>query len=210
MEERLVRCVIPVLPSGEASRCHRGDEPLLRLYVAEGGSEVREIGGQRLPADIGDRAGEHRRPAAERARRAKARCIELAVELAEFQPIPPPGERRQTAWLARLPAAQPPPGIARPGAVIDPPRGCLAVFAVVDDIDADLGLLMANLLHRGCQRRRMGRRVVGLAGKLGAVELDQGVGPRQAPDMRGEYPSVAWFHDSAPAIAPAALEHIAR
>ena len=121
-------------------------------------------------------------------------AVELTIELGEFQPIAPPGECRETARLARLPPAEPPPGIARPRAVIDRPRCRLAEFAVIDDIDADFGLLAADFLDRRGQRCRVGTQIIGLAGKLGAVEFDQYVGARQAADMRGEYPSIAAFH----------------
>src|SRR4029077_9494021 len=117
-EKRLVRGVVPVLPAGKAPRRDRGDKPLLRFDLGEGGFEVRKIGIERLLANIRNRTGKDRRPAAERARRAKARRVELAIELGKFQPIPPPGKRRQASRLAGFPAAKAPPGIARPGAVI--------------------------------------------------------------------------------------------
>src|SRR5208282_4925265 len=205
MEELLVRLVIPVLPPREASRCHRGDEPLLRLYLGKCGFEVREVDAERPLAAIGDRAGEHRRPAAERTRGAKARRIELAIKLGELQPVASPRECWEAARFARLPPTEASPGIARPGAVIDRPRRRLAVLAVIDDVDADLRLPAADLLDGGGQPRRVSARVVGLAGKLGAVDFDQRVGPRQAPDMRGKNPSVASLHGlRPPGMAPPA------
>ena len=152
-------------------------------------------------ADIGDRPGEHRRPAAQRARRTKARRVELAVELGEFLPVPSSGECRQAAGFARLPAAEPSPGIARPRAVIDRPGRRLAEFTVIDDIDADLGLMAAHRLDGGGQPFSVSPRVIGLAGKLGAVDLDQRVGPRQAPDMRRKDPCLASLHDLHPPSA---------
>src|SRR4029077_1503711 len=118
----------------------------------------------------------------------KARRVELAIELGKFQPIPPPGKRRQASRLAGVPAAKAPPGIARPGAVIDRPRGRLAELAVIDYVDADFGLLAAYLLDGGGQRCRKDARIVGLSGKLGSIEVNQPIGPRQATNMRGEYP----------------------
>jgi hypothetical protein len=81
-------------------------KPSLRLHFGECRLEVREIGAQRLLADIGDRAREHRRPAAKRTRGAKARRVQLAVELGKFEPIPSPGECGETARVAGLPATE--------------------------------------------------------------------------------------------------------
>ncbi len=190
--------VIPVLPPREAAGRDRGDEPLLRRHLGQCRLEVRKIGAHRLLADIGDRAGEHRRPPAERTRRAKTRGVELGVELGKFLPVAPAGERRQPARLARLPAAEARPGIARPRAVIDGAEARLAELAIVDHIDAEFGLLAADLLDRGRQPFGVKLLVIGLAGKFRAVDFEQRLRPRQAPGMRRQNASIASLHGFRP------------
>ena len=124
--------------------------------------------------------------------------VELGVELGKFLAVAPAGERRQTARLSRLPAAEARPGIARPRAVIDGAKTRLAELAIVDHIDAEFRLLAADLLDRGRQPFGVKLLVIGLAGKFGAVDFEQRLRPRQAPGMRCQNASVASLHGIRP------------
>src|SRR5215472_4302753 len=70
-------------------------------------------------ADITNRADQNRGPATHRAGGDEAGRIELAVEFIKYGSVPPTGERREAARLSGLPAAEAPPGVARPCSVVD-------------------------------------------------------------------------------------------
>src|SRR5258706_10270052 len=124
-------------------------------------------------ADITDRADEDRRPATHRTGGDEAGRIELAVEFVKYGPVPPTGERRQAARLSGLPAAEASPGVARPRSVVDGTTRGLAELAVIDDVDADLCLFSADLLHCSRQPRNVSLLVIRLSGELGAVDFDE-------------------------------------
>src|SRR5262245_31129105 len=116
-------------------------------------------------ADITDWADENRGPATHRAGGDEAGRIELAVEFVKNGPVTPAGDRREAA----RPAAEAPPGVARPCSVVDGTTRSLAELSVIDDVDADLHLLSADLLDRSGQPCRVNLLVIGLSSKLGAV-----------------------------------------
>jgi len=145
-------------------------------------------------ADITDRADENRGPATHRTGGDEAGRIELAVEFIKYGAVPPAGERRETARLSGLPAAEAPPGVARPRSVVDGTTRGLTELAVIDDVDADLRLLSADLLDRSRQPCRVSLLVIGISGELGAVDLDERLRSRQAAHMRGENSPVASLH----------------
>src|SRR5271155_4024462 len=120
-------------------------------------------------ADITDRADENRGPATHRAGGDEAGRIELAVEFIKYGPVPPAGERRETARLPGLPAAEALPGVARPRSVVDGTTRGLTELAVIDGVDADLHLLSADLPDRSRQPSRVSLLVIGLSGELERV-----------------------------------------
>ena len=109
-----------------------------------------------------------------RARGDEAGAVELAIEIGKDAAVAPTSERRQAcARLARRPAAEPAPGIALPGAIIDGAARRLAELAVIDNVDAELRLMPADLAHRIGQPRAVILGVIRLAIDLGAVHLEQ-------------------------------------
>ena len=141
VEEFLVAFVVLVLPAGEAAGRDGGDEPFLRLHRRERRLEIGDVGFDGLLPDIAQRAGDDGRPPAHRARREELRRVELTIKILEDLPVAPARKRGQRLRRSRLPAAEPSPGIALPRAVIDRAARRLAELAVVDDIDADFGLV---------------------------------------------------------------------
>jgi len=75
------------------------------------------------------------------------------------------------------------------------PADRLAVFAVADDIDADLPLAADHFGDRIPQAALIGRGIVGLPRLLCPHDLLEGGRPDQAADMRGEDALAARSHD---------------
>ena len=120
------------------------------------------------------------------------------IEILEFLALAPARERRRRPRLARLPAAEPRPGIALPRAVIDRAGRRLAELAVIDDVDADRRLARRDLAHGIGKPRGIFLGVEIRARDLGAVDLDQPLGPRQAAGVRGENSVGAALHGFLP------------
>src|SRR5262249_4687742 len=79
----------------------------------------------------------------------------------------------------------------------------LAEFAVVDDVDAEIDLLAADLGDRGAQPRGMRLLVDRLALFLSLYDIEQIGGPRQAADVSGENSLGASLHAPSPFLVDA-------
>jgi hypothetical protein len=71
----------------------------------------------------------------------------------------------------------------------------LAHFAVVDDVDAALDLLLYGFLHGALDSFGERRTVIGLPAAAGAQHVSQVIGPRQGTLVRDENAVGAPFHD---------------
>ena len=136
--------------------------------------------------------------------------MRIGVRAGETLPVAPVGEarqpdlaavgatRRQLVELgAEDEAAEPLERVAPPRAVVDALAHGLAILAVAGDVDA--GLLLPP--HHLLDRRAQAPLVKGLVGRLtrpaGAVQLDQVVGPWQAPRVTGQHAPLAPTHQLA-------------
>ncbi len=212
VQELLVAGIELVADPGAASRRDRRHEALLDPGRGQRGLEVGDVGGHRLLAGVGQRSAADREQAGRRADRGARRRV--AVGLGEAHPVPPVAERRQRdlprlgraaaavgqRGLHQFEAAQPMEGVRPPGAVVHLLAHGLAVFAVVRHVDAGVPLPPHQAGHCRPQPARERRLVHRSAGQPGPVELDQVVGPRQAPRVRGQDPVIASSHRRSPIV----------
>jgi hypothetical protein len=107
-------------------------------------------------------------------------AVIAGVEFREFAAVAPDHGRRHAGFAlpALLETAQPPQHIARPA-------DGLAVFAVVDDVEADLGLFAHHLGDAVMQACFEGWFVVRLSVALGGQKFSQARRPDQTADMGG-------------------------
>src|SRR4029453_15107724 len=116
----------------------------------------------------------------------RGRAPPAHVELREGPHLARPAPRAAATLPVRLEARE---ALVDVG---DEPR--LAHLAVVDDVQAELGLRADDLAHRGPHPARVAVLIVGLPARLRPDQLEQGGRARQAPCVRGEDAVAAALH----------------
>ena len=119
--------------------------------------------------------------------------IELGELLAFLAAEGPGGAALLGLLLAQLEACEARIDVGPPRAEIHRAPHRLAILAVVDDIDAGLGLLTDDVVNGRAQPR-----LQLLVGCVGRIERHQIVRPRQAADVSGENSLVASLHARLP------------
>ena len=188
-EEVLLRGLVVgvLLPVLDARGRDGRDEGLLGAGARERGLEVLDVGLHVLPALVGDGPGaDHVQGPHGRARH---RPRAPRVELREGPHLSRSAPRATGRLRVRLEPGQPLVDVGN--------EARLAHLAVVDDVDAELGLLADDVRHRGPHPRRVAVLIVRPPGRLGLDHLEQVARAGQTARMGRENPVAAALHADA-------------